>query len=357
MSGWGTTPMVDEDIITTWGSAANRKAQKLGLVDIDENKIDPNKTKQIKAPINTNKPEPATFYQELPTVIDKANNKPLLAYRSQWDNKNGFVYLTTPVQQDRKPEVYTNVKGVAHFNLDASPADAVTYMHPNNVAYIRKAKEKNDYIPVYESLGNNKVKLQYKKYNELSPAQKKQIDKLLSDFKAAGPYDENNPSQKHIDIAKNYARQQKMQSQRIVAPLRQYKFDDIKFNETKKPDGFTSGIKEVKTKDGQGTYLIFKDRNGYSRFSGGSVVFIFEDQNGNRVVRDFAGTLNNIENEGMQIQKDYKLKPGQLIIGYHDVGSFSAKPKADAAGNLSTDQWADYNTFNNSSGSALIIPK
>jgi hypothetical protein len=120
----------------------------------------------------------------------------------------------------------------------------------------------------------------------------------------------------------------------VVTPLRQMDFDNINFNKTQRPEGFKKGINEVTTKDGKGTYLLFKDRDGYSRFSGGSVVFIFKDEYGNTIVRDFAGSLNGIKNEGQEIKKEYKLKPNELTIGYHDVGSYSAKPKANKYGIL-----------------------
>ena len=336
---------------------AKRFLQKEGVIATQEAKLDLKKAK-AKEPIKEVTPKPGVFYQELGSVKDLGyTNNDLLSYRNQWDNNNGFVYIATPVKQNRTgKEVYPNVKGVAHFNLDASPSDKATYMHPNNVAYIRKAKNNNDYIPVYESLGNDKVKLQYKKYNELPPEKKKEIDKLLSDWSAAGEYDQDSPSQKHLDIAKRYAETQGKESQKIVSPLRQMQYDDIRFDQVNdKLDGFQKGIKEVKKSDGQGTYLLFKSRDGYSRFSGGSVVFIFKDQYGNTIVRDYAGSLNGIENEGINIKKQYNLKPGQLTMGYHDVGSFSAKPKADSFGTLKSSQWEGFNNAGNTGG-ALLIP-
>ena len=142
----------------------------------------------------------------------------------------------------------------------------------------------------------------------------------------------------------------------VVTPLRQMDFDNINFNKTQRPEGFKKGINEVTTKDGKGTYLLFKDRDGYSRFSGGSVVFIFKDEYGNTIVRDFAGSLNGIKNEGQEIKKEYKLKPNELTIGYHDVGSYSAKPKANKYGILKSSQWEGYNTAE-PTGGALLIPK
>ena len=141
----------------------------------------------------------------------------------------------------------------------------------------------------------------------------------------------------------------------VSAPLRQLKFSDINFKRTKTPRGFKPSVHEVTTKDGDGTYLLFKNRKAMSRFSGGSVVFIFKDKYDNTIVRDFAGSINAIESEGNSITKQYELKPGELTVGYHDVGSFSAKPKANKNNVLSASQWSDYND-NGWTGGALLIP-
>ena len=84
------------------------------------------------------------------------------------------------------------------------------------------------------------------------------------------------------------------------------------------------------------------------------MVFIFKDKYGNTIVRDYAGSLNGIENEGLQLMKDYNLKGNDLTIGYHDVGSFSAKPKS-VNGKLSSKQWEGFNDAG-VTGGALIIP-
>ena len=187
------------------------------------------------------------------------------------------------------------------------------YSHRNNESYIRRAKANDEWIPAFENVSDNEVRLKYKKPEDI----------LETDI--------------------------------VSAPLRQLKFSDINFNSSQTPKGFRSTVNEVTTNDGDGTYLLFKSRNGYSRFSGGSVVFIFEDKYGNSIVRDFAGSLNTIKKEGDSIQKQYKLKPGELTIGYHDVGSFSAKPKADDNNVLRADQWKGYNN-NGYTGGALLIP-
>jgi hypothetical protein len=292
-----------------------RFLDKKGVIDVQDYKLDPKKTQNKKAPVVSSTPKPAKFYQELGTVPDSYSPKnKLLSYRNQWDNKEGFEYIATPVKKDRTgKEEYKNVKGVGHFLLDGSVAEGKTYKWKDNDAYINRAKKNNEWIPAFTRVKGDRVRLQYKKANELTKN----------------------------DI--------------VVSPLRQMRYDEIRFDKTQRPEGFQSGIKEVTKNDGQGTYLLFKDRNGYSRFSGGSVVFIFKDKYGNTIVRDYAGSLNGIENEGINIKKEYNLKPGELTIGYHDVGSFSAKPKSDSTGVLRSSQWDGFND-NGVTGGALLIP-
>jgi hypothetical protein len=302
------------DTLGEWKNMGKRYLQKKGLMDIEEEKIDPNRAKKIQPKIKQT-PKVDKFYQEIASVKDEGySDNDLLSYRNQWDNNEGFVYIATPTLKDRTGnEKYNNVRGVGHFLLDASAVPGKEYKHEYNEAFLKKAYKNNDWIPTFTPVSGNKVRLKYKKPDEITKEDK------------------------------------------VVTPLRQFKFDNLAFDKTQTPAGFQAGIKEVKTKDGAGSYLIFKDRNGYSRFSGGSVVFIFKDKYGNTIVRDFAGTLNNIENEGLGIKKTYGLKDGDLTIGYHDVGSFSAKPKADESGVLKSSQWGDFNP-NPMTGGALLIP-
>jgi hypothetical protein len=298
-----------------YGQYIKRLAVKKGLSDVEEEKVVVKKEKPVKPVIEKEKVD--KYYNEIATVADRyTKGDSLLSYRNQWDNAEGFEYIATPVKKDRDPSgSYRNVKGVAHFLLDASANPLKPYSHEYNQSYLQKAKENNDWIPTFETVDGDtgRVRLKYKKPDELT------------------------------------------QSDKVYTPLRQMKFSEIRFDKTKKPEGFKSGIKEVTKNDGEGTYLIFKDRDGYSRFSGGSVVFIFKDKAGNTVVRDFAGSLNQIENEGVSIQKQYNIKPEELTIGYHDVGSFSAKPKANTQGELKNSQWDGYNPYD-WTGGALLIP-
>jgi len=290
---------------------AKRFLDKKGLIQIADAQIVEEKVQ----PVVIENPKPEKIFQIIGSVPDSYNpSDSLMSYRSQWDNEDGFKYIPMPVKQDlpKGGMKVSGVLGVGHFLLDASVAKGAVYSFEYNKAFLEKAKKNDHWIPAFKRLEDGNVLLKYKK-----PA----------------------------DITKEDI---------VVTPLRQFKFSDIAFDKTQTPAGFQKGIKEVKTKDGKGTYIIFKDRSGYSRFSGGSVVFIFKDKYDNTIVRDFAGSINQIENEGIMIQKNYNLEPGELTIGYHDVGSFSAKPKSKA-GEISSKQWQGFNP-GGMTGGALLIP-
>jgi hypothetical protein len=162
-----------------------RKLEKLGEIPIKEEavKIDPNK-KNKKIAVKENAPV-AEFTEE----IGSSGNGQYLSYRNQWDNKKGFEYITTRDNYDRpNDETYDNVIGVGHYLLDAYIYGDKSYSHKNNQGFLKKAKEKNEWIPAFKKTNHNRVLLTYKKPSEIT-------DK---------------------DI--------------VVSPLRQYKFSSINFN-------------------------------------------------------------------------------------------------------------------------------
>jgi nucleoside diphosphate kinase len=309
-----TTKDVDMDIVTQW---AKRKAEKEGLIDIPEPTIKKVPTKKVEE-----KPKPETFYQEIGKVLDKGYSKDsLLSYRSQWPNDNGFEYIPTGVRKTNTGFEIDNVEGVGHFLLDASARQGEEYNHDYNRSFLESAKKHDDYVPVFKNTGkpDKSVIVKYKKPSEILPD----------------------------DV--------------IYSPLRQHKFDNIQWDKSKQAPGFAKNIKTIVDDEyektyGTSPYLLFKtNKDSYSRFSGLSVVFIWNDKYGNRIVRDFAGPIEAVRAEGEQIKKDFGLKANDLVLGYHDVGSFSAKPAAKD-GKLKAKQWAG---FNNDpwTGGALIIPK
>ena len=304
-----TEGVVNDIMYSTPAQWAKRFLDKKGLIEVAEEQMVPIAAK----PVVVVKPKPSKFFQIIGTVPDSYTAKDsIYSYRSQWDNADGFRYIPVPVKKDLPKEglKVKGVIGVGHFMLDGSAFN--NYSHEYNKDYIEKAKRENHWVPVFKKNADNSVQLSYKKANDLKV------------------------------------------SDNVISPLRQMAFSDITFDKTRNPEGFKKTVREVLLQDGTGTYLIYKDRNAYSRFSGGSVVFIFKDKYDNTIVRDFAGSLNQIENEGIQIQKEYNLNPKDLILGYHDVGSFSAKPKA-VNGEIDSKQWSGFNN-EGWTGGALLIP-
>jgi len=72
---------------------------------------------------------------------------------------------------------------------------------------------------------------------------------------------------------------------------------------------------------------------------------------------DVTGSVNTMKKIGEDIIKMYGIKPEDLKIIYHDMGSYSAKPKSKK-GILDYKQWIDYNRYNMGfSGAPLMVPE
>jgi hypothetical protein len=309
------TPVIEvaiNDILPAeQASMLNRLAVKAG-------KITPVETQMVfedtvaTAPPDSTQP---SFFQKIRQTADG-----LWSYRSQWSADSGFVYIAMPNRRNRPDGGATaSARGVAHFLLDGDISVDGVYRHPYNRSLHNTNRERDAFVPVFERLSGNRVRLTYKRYSEVGDGQ-------------------------------------------IVAtPMRQYRFGDIDFGNSQRASGFKSA-REVVLKDGvsnpytggRGTYMIYTgSKDNYGKFSGSSVVFIWE-HDGKRYVRDFAGSVNQIQAEGLAIAKDYGIDPKELTLGYHDVGSFSAKPVAQE-GQVSTNQYQSYNP-NGFTGAALLIP-
>ena len=71
---------------------------------------------------------------------------------------------------------------------------------------------------------------------------------------------------------------------------------------------------------------------------------------------DVSGSVNTMKKIGEKIIKQYGITPDNLELVYHDMGSYSAKPKAHGT-TLDYNQWLDYNQYNKGfSGAPLVIP-
>lgn len=287
-------------------------------------------------------------------------NDNIFSYTSQWDNDEGFEYIVSPTKKYRKPtDEYAGVEGVGHFMLDASIDTRYPHVHNNNYGFLSKAIDNNDWIPTFTRGEGNKVILKYKKPSDIEEDTKRFIKEQYNKIKHL---DANKDERKRQRIVEPYTKELYNREQLVLTPLRQYKFSDIDFNENNAKDikGFDpTRIKAMSIKDGGQTHLVYHIDAGLEkvgRFDGGSVVFIFEDKYGNTIVRDFSGAIDHIRKAGEEIIKTYDLKPDELTIGYHDIGSFSAKPMADSNKVLKANQWQPYNKYGEVTGSALMIP-
>jgi|GEM_PF-2314321 len=321
----------------------NPNALKQDVIEVISDKNDPPELRELKEKVaRLEYFKQLTYTQKLAEVIDykATSNMPkgevakLWSYRNQYVNEKGFGYIPTPNNGNtgKAEKSFYNVQGIAHFLLDCDATEGQIpmvgdidnapdhYVHANNTAFFRIAKERNDYIPVFTREGD-RIRVHYKRGDEI-----KEGDRMLS-------------------------------------PLRQFKFDDISFSETRtvmtsaRELLLKKGIKNPYRNDNdqRGTYLIYSGNpTTYSQFSGSSVVFIFEDNQGNRIIRDFAGSINDIQKEGSAIKAEFNLTNGALTIGIHDIGSFSAKPVAN--NHVYTTKQSERMNWNVYTGGGLAIP-
>ena len=231
----------------------------------------------------------------------------LLSYRNQWIADEGFVFYITSNKSnsfDDNTRTWNNVAGVGHFVIDTDMSGR------QNTMFINPEGRLDEYFPVFikDDANNFAYRMIYKKG-------------------------------KDIDL----------NNDKVVTPLVQFKLSNINWKDSRK---IYKSSKEFYTFDNKPTGLLFGDQNKYGRFNGNSVVFIFEYQ-GKTVVRDFAGSINQIRKEAESIMNDYNISADNITIGRYDAGSFSAKPAAKN-GKLDRNQW---NSFNPSDGgSAMLIP-
>lgn len=257
---------------------------------------------------------------------------------------SGFVYYAAPNVGSAKNGAYSvDALAVAQFQLDGNISDNQSftgqeseytkgheghYMHKNNDAILKVSKNRNDYVPVFEKLGDNKVKVKYKRFNDLKPGE------------------------------------------RVMSPLRQFKYSEIAWGKETQADDFAAGMKALPLKKGvkypypgkkggNQTDIIFgKGGSGrYGLYEGVGAVFIFTDSKGVTFVKEFNGSANQVAAKGKDIIKEFGVKPEDLTVGYHDVGSFSARPLAEK-GKVGTDLYTGKNLYNPDpwSGGALYYP-
>ena len=315
--------------ITEW---AERFAVKQGVLNPD--KVETEKVYEVHTPnVHTYTP-PSQRQKERDNITSKkyekigvtSNGHLMYAYTFDLRQGNDYVPIKN-VGNSKLTDKYENVEGIAHFILDADLTSG--YQHEYTKNYVNqqlKSKKpiaspgssvEEAYVPVVEKR-NNLVNVTYKPQSQ---------------------------------VTKN---------DNVPSILRQYRFTDLEWDKPGKtsPGGnFKETVSGLLTKDGNETTLIYptadKNKESYGKFGGASVVFIIPEKN---IAIDFAGSIKQIKQMGEKLSQQYRINLNNLIIGYHDIGSFSAKPAANSKGELKFSQWSGFNP-EPFTGGALAIPK
>lgn len=261
-------------------------------------------------------------------------------YSNAFDNKKGYDYTPIPNVKNHVDKTYDS-PGVAHFLLDSDVSQKEGYKHKFSQNYINKQLKgeniqpgstvENQYFPVYTKKANGKVNVKYKTKDEIVTETKSEIN-----------YDDNLIPSMSSDIAGANGDASRTQeellssstTQKIAAPLRQYKYSDLDWNsKSVVHPGFNGSVYGVptKSKDKKGNVIASHLVHGkgaktsYGQFNGTSVVFII-NKDGERLIMDYADSVQNIQNKAQSLINKYGIKEEDLIIGMHDLGSFNAKP-------------------------------
>ena len=231
-------------------------------------------------------------------------------FRVQFPLESGKEVVLIPTHEGREASGKKQTEGVQfimHQTLDYDPVNDVT--HDYNSGYHRTNKSFDGFVPVLIKKKGERGVITYKRYSEINDS---------------------------TDV--------------MMGPLRQFKFTDLDWDGNGTPT--MASAREINLKNGKktpyrqpnptyngrpvsegGTDLIWTPKaagkGGYGKFQGGGVVFIFEDSNGNRFAREFAGSINAMKAEGESIAKTFGIPAESITIGTHDVGSFSKKLRAE----------------------------
>jgi len=265
-----------------------------------------------------------------------------ISYRNTFLAEEGQEYVIIPRRDERETAGNKDIEGVqyvAHFTLDDQ---MVGNERGLNSGIHKVSMETDGYVPYTTKKQGNREIITYKKYSEIADTAKG-IGEILSTDPNIGP------------------------------PLRQFKFGDIDWDakpkwtsdKERKKEGY-SGSRVMKTsveillKPGKknpyrtgdmpnkdeygnylnprGTYILYyggrenaptgdAHKGSIGKYNGGSFVYIF-DYKGKTVVRDVGSSVGQLKEEGDAIIKQFGVNPKDLILGYHDAGSVSAKVEA-----------------------------
>jgi hypothetical protein len=298
-----------------------------------------------------------------------------ISYRNTFLAEEGQEYVIIGRRDEREAAGNKDIEGVqyiAHHTLDDQ---MVGNERGGNSGFHNASMKMDGYVPytlkrqVNKETGEVREIITYKKYSEIADTSKG-IGEILST------------------------------DQKIGSPIRQFKFGDIDWdakpkwtsNKEREKKGY-SGSRVMKTsvelllKPGKknpyrtgglsekdpygnymnprGTHILYLGGNNkgslgeaykgaIGKYNGGSFVYIF-DYKGKTIVREVGSSVSQLKEEGDAIIKQFGVNPNDLTLGYHDVGSVSAKLGAEN-GKLGEKQFGVVNKTNPYAGGGLAIP-
>jgi hypothetical protein len=312
---------------------------------------------------------------KLKQKVDLKPGVTFVTYRNTFLADEGQEYVMIPRRDEREATGYKDIEGVqyvAHHTLDDQ---VIGNKRGGNSGFHNASMKMDGYVPytlkrqVDKETGEVREIITYKKYSEIADTSKG-IGEILSTDPKIGP------------------------------PFRQFKFGDIDWdskpkwtsNTAREKKGY-SGSRVMKTsvelllkpgkknpyrtdglpeKDPYGNYmnprgthiLYFGGRENaptgdaykgaIGKYNGGSFVYIF-DYKGKTVVREVGSSVSQLKEEGEAIIKQFGVNPKDLILGYHDAGSVSAKLEAKD-GKITEPMMKAVNATNPDAGGGWAIP-
>lgn len=358
------------DNIVSW---SNRFfVNTFGIGDMETEVVE-NKAKSIKiakaAPVKQaatkNAPPPVEVEPRQFNELGR-NNYGHWRFYNKFDRNQGFEYIPIKNVGHSKAKDSYQAKGMAHFLLDTDVTGNTTvgnnlatdgnFMRQESFNYIHQTiRDKkpagsagstvNDpFMALYKKTEDGKVLVTYQPLSTINS------EKPLKNTKVKkGTYNYTNEGDGWETSDEVY------QGFKILSPLRQYRYSDINWDKDGEvTDSFKDNVLGLTTKTGEVTKFIYGKAEGkgsYGKYGGGSVVFLSPKKS---FAIDFTGSIDEINSMAKSIIKDYGLSENDLIVAYHDLGSFSAKPGAKN-NKISFSQWSGFNTAH-FTGGGLAIP-
>ena len=358
------------DNLMSWGNRFF--VNTFGVGDMETEVVE-NKAKSIKiakaAPVKPaatkNAPPPVEVEPRQFNELGR-NNYGHWRFYNKFDRNQGFEYIPIKNVGHSKAKDSYQAKGMAHFLLDTDVTGNSTvgnnlatdgnFMRQESFNYIHQTiRDKkpagsagstvNDpFMALYKKTEDGKVLVTYQPLSTINS------EKPLKNTKVKkGTYNYTNEGDGWKTSDEVY------QGFKILSPLRQYRYSDINWDKDGKvTDSFKDNVLGLTTKTGEVTKFIYGKEEGkgsYGKYGGGSVVFLSPKKS---FAIDFTGSIDEIKTMGQSIIKDYGLSENDVIVAYHDLGSFSAKP-GSKNNKISFNQWSGFNT-EHFTGGGLAIP-